>query len=759
MANSNEIVQINEINKGLTDLNDTLSRTANGYLKLVKTIEDGNKSIKDSATSFEVLVKAQKETSENSQKLDALGKQLAASEEKLKQTEDDRLQTIIQNRLATQEATKAITDKVKAEQTAEGSLVQMRQQLNELTKAYDQSSVRTKAAADEINNLSQKIQKAEEATNRHQRGVGGYKESIKDAAKEFLGFTGAVGIAVVVMDKLKEAFAETEQGVRFFKRLGEASTTFLQGLLSGNTQMAGVNALIAADIAKRQDDLRIEERGQKEKIASIDTEVKMLRLKAVTTKDLTEQLAIYKEADAKENESIALRREHLEKEIGLLTELSLIRPKDTKLLDELSQKKIEIVQLEGDKNLRIQTKIASDQQKIDQEKIANAKKADETEKKAFESKVAAVDLSGKIEIENINANHIAGATTDAQYKALLLAQEMSFIVRKQALYKSDSKDYADLELEKQNLTIKAIDDKKKLLEDTAKWEKQAEDEATDVMLKRIEEQAAFDIKTEKETAAAKKLIDDQANKTKAQDAKNIQKAEIDLAKETLNGLFNLNKQKLSAQLDDLEREKSAKLANTNLTAAQKASIEAEYAKKEAEIKTKQAQNDKKKALFDVAINTAVKISENLGNPLLITLIAIMGAVQEAFVLAQPLPKFAKGTSNAPYKGIFGEAGRELMFLRDGGMVMADKATYFEGNRFKGARIIPNQETERLIGASDRHIQGNSINGERLLKALGSVERAILNKPVMIFDKENRAIGQATSHSQTIYLNRLTRTNP
>ena len=33
------------------------------------------------------------------------------------------------------------------------------------------------------------------------------------------------------------------------------------------------------------------------------------------------------------------------------------------------------------------------------------------------------------------------------------------------------------------------------------------------------------------------------------------------------------------------------------------------------------------------------------------------------------------------------------------------------------------------------------------------------KPVMIFDKENRAIGQATSHSQTIYLNRLTRTNP
>ena len=759
MANSNEIAQIDQINKGLTDLNATLNTTASSYLKLVKTIEDGNKVIKNSAQTTEELERAKKKTADTSKELDALGKQLAASEAKLKQTEDERLKTIIQNRIATEEATKAIKDKIKSEEAAEGSLVSMRQELSRLTKEYDQSAVRTKEAADQINNLSKKIEEAEKATNRHQRGVGGYKEAIKDTAKEFLGFTGAVGIAIVVVDKLKEAFAETEAGVRFFKRIGEASTTFFQNMLSGNTQLMGVNALISADVGKRLDDLRIEERQEQIKVAGLNTEVKMLRLKAVTTKDLTEQLAIYKEADAKENESIAIRKEHLTKEIELLTELSLVRPEDTKLLDELSQKKVEIITLEGDKNLRIQTKIAADQEKIEKKKEDDAKAATEAEKKRFESKVLAFELVGKKEVETINESHIKGLISDAEYKGQLVEQEMSFLTRKQALYKADSKEYADLELAKQELTIKGIDDKKKAYDDTAKWQKQADEDAFASLEKQLQDQESFAEKTKKEQDQinAEKLKAEEKLAEKKKELKQKEhELELQLARTALDGIFNLNKQKLDAQLSDLEKEKEAKLSNTNLTAAQKANIEKEYAKKEAEVKTKQAHNDRLKAMFDIAINTAVGIVKASPNLVLMALTAAVGAMQEAFVIAQPIPKFAKGTNSAPERGLFGEAGRELMLLRDNSVMLADKPTYFEGGRFKGAKIYSNPETERMIGMADRRISGQSINDERILAGLEKLNTTILSKPVAIYDNDHRAIGLATSRHQEIYLNRLTR---
>ena len=178
MANSQELAQIEEINKGLTTLNGTLSATAENYLKLVKTINESNVAINTNVASTTSLNNAQKQTTQTAQQLDSLGKQLQASEQKLKDTEDGRLKTIIENRIATQAATKAISDKVKANEAEEGSLVRMRQRLSELTKAYDQAGTRTKEAEKEINNLSREIGVAEAATNRHQRGVGGYADQL-----------------------------------------------------------------------------------------------------------------------------------------------------------------------------------------------------------------------------------------------------------------------------------------------------------------------------------------------------------------------------------------------------------------------------------------------------------------------------------------------------------------------------------------------------------------------------------------------------
>ena len=84
MASSQEITQIEAINSALTGLNTTINSTADGFLRIVKNIQDSENSIKNSVQTFELLSKAQKQTTENSSQIDALTKQVTASEQKLR---------------------------------------------------------------------------------------------------------------------------------------------------------------------------------------------------------------------------------------------------------------------------------------------------------------------------------------------------------------------------------------------------------------------------------------------------------------------------------------------------------------------------------------------------------------------------------------------------------------------------------------------------------------------------------------------------
>ena len=491
MSNSNEIAQIEEINKALTNLNGTLDQTSAKYLSIVKNINDSNASVKISIQTQENLNKAQKDAADTTKQLDSLGKQLEASERKLKETEDSRLQTIIENRIATQEATKAIKDKVIANQVEEGSLVRMRQQLSELTKAYDQSGTRTKAAADEINRLSTEIGKAETATNRHQRAVGGYKEAIGEVGSKFLGFAGMIGIAITLVNQLTEAFKATDIGVRFFSKMSEAAKTFFNNVINGMPGIAVMNSYLATQIAGKLDDLRVEERGEAIRVANLNTDVKLLRLKAATTKDLTVQMDLYRQADAKENESIAIRKEHLTAEIEQLGNMAAVRQKDSALLDKLSQKQVELVELAGDKNIRIQTKLAADQDKLDQQKIKAAEKA-------AKDRADAIEAENSKQVSMINQSYIDGKISDERYASELTMQEKIYLTSKLALYKQGSKEYMDLIVQMQNLEIKSIEEHNKSKLKLDKDQQNAHDAMEDENLVTIEKNANASIKINKD---------------------------------------------------------------------------------------------------------------------------------------------------------------------------------------------------------------------------------------------------------------------
>ena len=125
MANSKEITQLKDINKGLRTVNTSINTVSTSYITLVKNIEDCNKIINNNTISFDNLKKAQKETKESGEKLDKLDKQLQATKERLIQLDDKRSAQAIKNRTEAQKQTKSIKDLQRAQSAQRGSTEQL----------------------------------------------------------------------------------------------------------------------------------------------------------------------------------------------------------------------------------------------------------------------------------------------------------------------------------------------------------------------------------------------------------------------------------------------------------------------------------------------------------------------------------------------------------------------------------------------------------------------------------------------------------
>ncbi len=242
--------------------------------------------------------------------------------------------------------------------------------------------------------------------------------------------------------------------------------------------------------------------------------------------------------------------------------------------------------------------------------------------------------------------------------------------------------------------------------------------------------------------AIKEEIDAEALKEETIIAAKV--AGIDAAEMILQNAAFKKSDRIQTEIDELNAQRTEELANENLTQEQRAAIEAKFDKKEAVLKTKKAKADKKAAITSSIINIAsgiLKTIATLGFPAAIPAIValgITGAAQTAIIAAQPLPQFFGGTDNAPGTGFIagdkkgGGAARELMTLSTGQMMMVDKPTYFEGNRFKGATINTNAETEKILRQSEQNNsfvfdtkaieRNNRKQTDRLLRGINRLEQ-------------------------------------
>jgi TP901 family phage tail tape measure protein len=283
-----------------------------------------------------------------------------------------------------------------------------------------------------------------------------------------------------------------------------------------------------------------------------------------------------------------------------------------------------------------------------------------------------------------------------QIEALGDAEEISLQKRFLALIKYNNS-VSDANIKFRQETTKNVKDEKEQIQGALDFFKKKSDERYDKFVETRKAESEFSWEQDQK---------DKDNQRKAEEERleNLKKyAEI-----AADALINISRSFFDNRqiqrdnemraVDEWEQER-VRMAGDNEEAI--LAIEKEANEKRAEIKKKQVQDDKKEAIFQIFIRTAMGVMGALAslppNPVLAAIIGAAGALQMAAVATRPLPQFAKGTDNSP-EGFaeVGERGREL--VRDGRTgkwgITPDKSTVTYLT--KGSQVIPNAQTEMIL---------------------------------------------------------------
>ena len=196
---------------------------------------------------------------------------------------------------------------------------------------------------------------------------------------------------------------------------------------------------------------------------------------------------------------------------------------------------------------------------------------------------------------------------------------------------------------------------------------------------------------------------------------------------------------------------ATKLDNENLSEEQRSALEAERERKNADLEKKKRKEQEKQAKLNkafaavqVIVNTAVGISKAIAaSPLtgglpFTAIVAALGAVQLAAVLAQPIPKYKHGR-----KG--GDA--EYAYVGDGGVNEVIERAY------GGYEITPNRQTltylnkgDKVHPNADKFLQEQAYNMS--LSAQGrTIERVQVNNNLTKKDLDSHAAQLVKAMSQ------------
>lgn len=248
----------------------------------------------------------------------------------------------------------------------------------------------------------------------------------------------------------------------------------------------------------------------------------------------------------------------------------------------------------------------------------------------------------------------------------------------------------------------------------------------------------------------RKKSEEDADKRAWKKKKKILEAEKEANKEihnlkvsTANQFVDLGISLGDRAISDIEARKEKEIASAGDNAKRKERIEADAAKRIAAIKRKQAIADKAMSLFNIFNSTrmaVMAIMAQLFVPFAVkttqaTWTRILGGIQAAAVLAEPIPKFFKGV-----KGL----------KNDTLGIVGDKAPGKGGDSFelidtpKGTFLSPNQATAMALP------KGTTVyTHEETIKMMGGMQPEMVHQLIKEQRLTRKALANQTHNSTTL----------
>ena len=239
---------------------------------------------------------------------------------------------------------------------------------------------------------------------------------------------------------------------------------------------------------------------------------------------------------------------------------------------------------------------------------------------------------------------------------------------------------------------------------------------------------------------------------KDKEAKKIELTQmsLDAIGEIGNLLFDGKSQQLNQELSDLENYYTTDIEEAKKNKNLKLISEEEFAKRQTEIKIKQAKLDKEQALFNIALSTAQAVIAALAmvppNIPLSIFAGVTGAAQAIAVASKPLPKYAKGkkAGGTGHFATVGELGAETMWIPDNAAVIPhNRKMNFDTFQDFG---IPTEMDSKWIRGAD-------IDYDKLGASVGKHVKIPKQKAVTVNVDKNGITVNESDISRTTFLNK------
>jgi hypothetical protein len=791
MASSKEITQLNQINKGLIATDKNINAVASSYLSLVKSIESGNQVINNNAISFDNLKRAQKETKQSAENLDKLDKQLQATKTRLIELDDKRQQQLLRNKAEIQKQTKSIKDLNRAKQAEKGSTEQLAAVnviLEKRLRSVNQTTDKGKRSADllrsAIDKNNKKITEQSSAFVKQKRSIGGYSQGIQDAAAK----TGFFSRELTIISRLQATLTLLTQKETKARNAATAATTlgskalniFKVALIS-----TGVGAIVVA-----LGSLVAFFKSSEEGAAALQRTLSPFKILFGNIKDLAIKLgeglfnAFKNPKEAVADLWAAIKTNILNRITGIIDVFRFFG-KTIKAAFDLDFDAVKENAAKAGESL-IQSMTGVDDAVGKATKSIN-KFAEETKKENEQNKALVTARLALIKREREANVELAKLEIEIQNNRLKLKDEENLSNEERLVFAEKAQEQIRQQAAiEEELAAKRL--KFRQLENSFSTSSQEDlDAEAQLRVELINVEAAgvkklLRIESEKQTIL-KKLKTDELNNEKELRKEREQFIEADETAIELEIAAEENKQERLLEAEIKGREKR------NAEAKKDAEAQLEFEKQKATeiVSIASAMGDALGALASGQIKTFKDFSKEiliialnaLEKQILITQTAILakdistkgflgiataavkiGLIKAAFSgVKGAIAAFNMGTDNAPSEFIAGDkkgggSARELMFLRDGTTMLVNEPTYFKGDKFKGATIKSNIETERILAQSNK---GSAFifDDSGLRSDMKSIVAAIKKKPTAITDKRGKVVGKQTGSSREYYIERLT----